>query len=99
LGTYTGWNITIPQLSDLRYLGGLVGSFEPFPLTKQEREKNGDARLSVGERYSSRQDYLDRVKRSATDLVRQRFMRSEDVSAVLQRAEDIWNAVVGPGPR
>jgi hypothetical protein len=94
LGTYTGWNVTVPQLSDLRYLAGLIGGFEPFPLTKEQRETTGDARLSIGERYAGRQDYLNRIKRAAEDLVRQRFMRGEDVPAVVLRAEEIWNAVV-----
>ncbi len=97
LGTYTGWNMTVPPLSgllsDLGYLSGLVGGFEPFALTKEQREKNGDARLSIAERYAGRQDYLDRVKQAVEDLVRQRFMRVEDVSAVLRESERIWNAV------
>ena len=82
-----------------RYLAGLVGAFEPFPLTKEQREQSGDARLSVAERYTGRQDYLDRVKRAADDLVRQRFMLGPDVPAVVQRAEQIWNAVVSGGTR
>jgi hypothetical protein len=94
LGTYTGWNVTVPQLADLGYLAGLIGGFEPFPLTREQREKEGDPRLSIRERYMGRQDYLDRVKRAAEDLVRQRFMRDEDVPAVVLRAEAIWNAVV-----
>jgi hypothetical protein len=67
-------------------------------LTKEQREKAGDARLSIGERYASRQDYLDRVKQAAESLVRQRFMRVEDVPAVVQRGDAIWNALkIGPG--
>jgi hypothetical protein len=97
LGTYTGWNVTVPQLSALRYLAGLIGGFEPFPLTRDQREKGGDARLSIGERYAGRSDYLDRVKQAAEDLVRQRFMRGEDVPAVVLRAEQIWNVVVSSG--
>jgi hypothetical protein len=99
LGTYTGWNVTVPQLSDLGYLAGLIGGFEPFPLTKEQREQAGDARLSIGERYAGRQDYLNRVKQAAESLVRQRFMRGEDVAAVVLRAEAIWNALVGTGIR
>ena len=95
LGTYTGWNVTVPAFRELGYLGGLIGGFEPFALTRQERERSGDARLSVAERYPARTDYLDRVRRAANDLVRQRFLRGEDVSAVLERAERIWSAVVG----
>jgi len=94
LGTYTGWNVTLPQLSELRYLSGLVGGFEPFARTKDQRLANGDTRLSIAERYSGRPDYLVKVRRAADDLVRQRFLRVEDVPAVLQAAERMWNAVV-----
>jgi hypothetical protein len=94
LGTYTGWNVTVPQLTDLRYLGGLIGGFDPFARTKEQRLANGDSRLSIAERYTGRSDYLDKVKRAASDLVRQRFLRAEDVPAVLQSAERAWNAVV-----
>ena len=94
IGTYTGWNVTVPQLSELRYLSGLVGGFEPFARTKEQRLANGDTRLSIAERYSGRPDYLVKVRRAADDLVRQRFLRVEDVPAVLQAAERMWNAVV-----
>ena len=93
LGTYTGWNITSPQLSELGYLSGLVGGFEPFARTKEQRDASGDSRPSIAERYSGRQDYLDKVRRAADDLVRQRFLRAEDVPAVLQSAERAWSAV------
>jgi hypothetical protein len=95
LGTYTGWNVTSPQLSELRYLSGLVGGFEPFTKTTEQRTSNGDARLSIAERYDGRSDYLDTVTRAANDLVRQRFLRVEDLPAVLKSAERIWNAVIG----
>jgi hypothetical protein len=98
LGTYTGWNVTVPRLSDLGlrnlgYLSGLIGGFEPFARTKEQREHDKDARPSIAERYTGRQDYLDRVRQAAEDLVRQRFLRREDVPAVLLEAETIWNAV------
>ena len=97
LGTYAGWNITEPQLKDLGYLSGLVGGFEPFAPTKAQREASGDIRLSIAERYTGRPDYLNKVKRAADDLVRQRFLRVEDVPAVLQSAERMWNAIVSSG--
>lgn len=93
LGTYTGWNIALPQLTSFRYLGGLVGSFEPFPLTRAEREQTGDDRASIAERYAGRQDYLDKVKRAAEDLVRQRFALAEDVPAMVERAALMWDAL------
>ena len=53
--------------------------------------------MSIRERYAGRQDYLNRVKRAADDLVRQRFMRPEDVPRVTARAAAMWKAVVGAG--
>ena len=68
-------------------------SYKARPFTREQREKSGDARLSIAERYTGRQDYLGRVKQAAEDLVRQRFMRAEDVPAVVLEAGTIWNAV------
>ena len=93
LGTFTGWNLTIPEYRDVGYLAGLVGAFEPFARTKEVRDAAGDARLSLAERYKDEADYLDQVKRAADALVNQRFLRSEDVPAVVARAQDMWASV------
>ena len=95
LGTHTGWNITNPRLTELRYLAGLLGAFEPFPADRAAREKAGDARRSIADRYPTRDAYLDRVRRAAADLVRDRFMLADDVPAVVQRAERMWAEIVG----
>jgi hypothetical protein len=95
LGTHTGWNISTFPLSGLRYLAGLVGAFEPFARTRAERERSGDSRRSIEERYRSRQDYLDQVRRAAADLVKERFLLPSDVPGVVERADRSWDAVVG----
>jgi hypothetical protein len=95
LGTHTGWNVTVPQLTAMRYLAGLVGSFVPFAPTREARLAAGDSRPSIEERYRDRQEYLDRVERASEDLVRERFMLAADVAAVRQYAEAMWNAIVG----
>lgn len=99
IGTYTGWNIHLSQLRSLGYLAGLVGSFEPFAKTREERERAGDARLSIAERYSSKQDYLDRVQQAVRNLVNQRFLLSGDVGAIMQQAGEMWDAIVASGSR
>ena len=93
LGTYTGWNIHLPQLRNLEYLAGLVGSFEPFAKTREERERTGDARLSIAERYSGKQNYLDRVEKAARELVSQRFLLANDIDAVVRRAAAMWDSI------
>jgi hypothetical protein len=94
LGTHTGWNVSTFPLSGLQYLAGLVGSFKSFARTRAERELSGDSRPSIEERYGNRRDYLDRVKRAAASLVRERFLLPADAEGVVQRAERTWDAVV-----
>ena len=93
LGTFTGWNVAAPPLPGLRYLAGLIGSFEPFARTAAERALRSDSRPSIAERYMGRQDYLDRVRRAAGDLVTQRFLRAADVDAVVERAALMWEVL------
>jgi hypothetical protein len=95
LGTHTGWNVSTFPVGGLRYLAGLVGSFEPFARTRAEREQVGDSRRSIEERYTSRRDYLDRVRRAATQLARDRFLLRDDVERVVERAGAGWDAIVG----
>jgi hypothetical protein len=93
LGTYTGWNVAVPELPDLRYLAGLVGSFQPFARTREDRDRSKDARGPIADRYAGREDYLSRVSRAADDLVRQRLMLGTDVPGVLRRSEAMWDAI------
>jgi hypothetical protein len=93
LGTHTGWNVTVPQVSGMRYLAGLVGAFVPFAPTRDARLGAGDPRPSIAERYRDREDYLVRVARASDDLVRQRFLLPDDVPAVRRYAAAIWDAV------
>jgi hypothetical protein len=94
LGTYTGWNVTVPPLPGLRYLAGLVGSFAPFAPTRESRVAAGDERRAIAERYASRQEYLGQVDRAARGLVEQRFLLAGDLGAVRDRAASTWDAVV-----
>jgi hypothetical protein len=64
----------------------LVGSFTPFAATKAERERAGDPRPSIEERYRSRDDYVNRVRIAAQELVARGFLLSEDAAVIVQEA-------------
>ena len=83
LGTFTGWNYLVPVHPNLGYLGGLMGSFIPLPLTAADRKASGDSRLSVAERYTGRDDYLDKIRAAAESLVSRRLLRADDVNAIV----------------
>ncbi len=64
----------------------LVGSFSPFAATKADRDRTGDARLSIEERYHGRDDYVNRVRIAAQDNVARGFLLPEDASVIIQQA-------------
>ncbi len=94
LATYTGWNLRSGDVGSPDMLGDMTGSFIPFARTKAEREKTRDPRLSIEERYASREEYLSKVKVAAEDLVRQRFLLDSDVTRVTEAAGARWDLIV-----
>jgi len=105
LGTYTGWNYELPRLESLHYLAGLIGSFQTFPLTKEQRAAARDPRASIEERYKGREDYLARIHAAALKLVERKFLRPEDIPGVEKESAVYWDALtssvgsVGPSRR
>ena len=68
LGTYTGWNLGRKDRFEDGFCS-LNGSFVPFAATKQERLDAKDPRLSIEERYPSKEAYVAKVKQETGDLV------------------------------
>ena len=93
LATYTGWNLRSAAIGAPDELYSMVGSFIPFARTKAERVKSGDPRLSVEERYASKQAYLDQVEAAAHGLVQERYLLERDVASVVARASAEWDFV------
>jgi hypothetical protein len=95
LATYTGWNLRDPSIGaqDLRL--SFLGSFIPFARTSVEREKSGDPRLSIAERYTSREQYMGKFAEAAMRLIKDRFLLREDFAAVLERGEREWDEIAG----
>jgi Alpha/beta hydrolase domain len=86
IGTYTGWNL----FRDDWFTNGfctLGGSFVPFAATKAEREKIGDSRPSLEERYPSKEAYVAAVTKAAQSLVADRLMLPEDANRLITEAE------------
>jgi Alpha/beta hydrolase domain len=76
LATYTGWNPRrhVDELPDVLY--ERLGSKLPFP----------PGRPSATERYPTRSDYIAGVRVAAETLVADRFLLTEEVDAVVEKA-------------
>lgn len=90
LATYTGWNPRHPATGSPVDLVQLVGAYHPFARTRAEREKAGDPRLSIAERYNSREGFLSSVEKASNDLVAKRLLLADDVRHVMERARAHW---------
>ena len=90
LATTTGWNFRDPVGRQPQDIYQLLGSYLPFAPTRAARQADADPRLSLEERYRGVDDYLRRIRSSAMDLIRQRYVLAEDLDFILERAKQHW---------
>jgi Alpha/beta hydrolase domain len=94
LATYTGWNLRDPSIGAPGERVSFEGSYLPFPKTKAERQKTGDPRRAVAERYASREEYLSRYSRAVDELVKQHWILEEDRAGLMHGGEVEWERAV-----
>jgi hypothetical protein len=91
LATTTGWNFRAGRIGNPSATYPLLGSYIPLARTKTDREARRDPRLSIEERYASKDEYLQKIRAAADDLVKVRLMLADDVEGVLARAGRHWD--------
>ena len=94
LATYTGWNLRDPAIGAADVLYSMVGSMLPFARSKAERERRLDPRLSIPERYASREDYLEKVGASAQKLAAQKLLVPADIERIRSSAAARWDSLM-----
>lgn len=102
LGTHMGWNLRHPDTGAPGQVIGTTGSTIPFKATREERAASGDPRLSIEERYASKESYLDQVKEAAQSLLSGGFLLPEDLDNLVAQASErydlLTSAVAEPQP-
>ena len=91
LATVTGWNLRDPSIGAPGERVSFEVSWIPFPKTADDRKRTGDPRLSIAERYSTEDQYIDRYTRALDKLIRERWVLAEDRGALLSRAKEEWS--------
>ena len=95
LATLTGWNLRGEQTGGTTEIAGLLGSYVPFPRTRAERERSGDPRLSIDQRYSSRAEYLGLYAQAALKLIDEGYLLAEDLPHILKQGAERWDWAMG----
>jgi hypothetical protein len=90
LATYTGWNLRRIDVGAEAQLASLIGAFLPFPRTKADREKIGDPRLSIEERYGNFEKYREQYAAACGELVKRGYLLDEDVPRLLAGRQKMW---------
>lgn len=95
VATHLPWNPRHPETGAPEQIVPMQGSSHFFAATRAEREASGDARLSLEERYESREGYVSEVRAEAEALVGRGYLLSEDVEVVVEGCAERWDAVMG----
>jgi hypothetical protein len=90
LATCTSWNLRDPSIGAPDQRVSFEASYLPFPKTAADRQKAGDPRKSIAERYSGRDDYMTRYRNVVDGLVKERWILPDDREAMIHRGEQEW---------
>lgn len=97
LATYTGWNLRDPSIGGAAQRVSFEGSYIAFAKTKAQRQRMGDPRPSIEERYASESDYLKRYGLAVKELVAEGWILPEDKPAMIERGKQEWDWAERPG--
>lgn len=95
LATYTGWNLRSADIGAPEEMFSMQGSFIPFFRTKADRELHQDPRASIEERYSGREQYLEKVAVAARSLAAGGYLLEADVPQVVEHSATEWDYLNG----
>jgi hypothetical protein len=94
VGTHTGWNLRHPSSGSPDHQIPMQGFSRFFAATRAQRLAAHDPRLSLEERYRSKEEYLARVRQAAEALVAERYVLAEDVEILVANAAARWDAAL-----
>ncbi|HZQ38331.1 MAG TPA: alpha/beta hydrolase domain-containing protein, partial [Dehalococcoidia bacterium] len=86
VAAYTGWNVRDAAIGGAGQLVLMAGSTLPFAATVAERQRRGDPRPAIAERYRDREDYAARARAAAEQLAAQRYLLADDIDLVVENA-------------
>ncbi len=98
LGTHTGWNQRAPETGFAWATARFDGSFVPFARTEVERRAAGDPRLSLAQRYSSREDFIAKVREASNSQIGSGFLLQEDVERAVAENLGLYDRILAHDP-
>ena len=97
VATHSGWNPRHPDVGAPDQATIFVGSTTFFAPTESIRASTGDGRVSIAQRYVSRDDYLARVHAVADDLIGAGHVLDEDRELIVRQCAAHYDLATSPG--
>jgi hypothetical protein len=72
----------------------LRGAWTPFAATKMQREKAGDPRPSLEERYASKEEFMTKVRAAIQRLIERQLMQESDLDPQMKQASERWDWII-----
>ncbi|CAF1011540.1 unnamed protein product [Didymodactylos carnosus] len=91
LATYTGWALRHPNFGGEWKIMMISGSLIPFSITKSMRLLSNDPRLSIEERYTTKEQYLNKTNEATLDLIQKQFLLEEDLQSIILFSSKLWD--------
>ena len=94
LATHTGWNLRNPETGSPEQLLSMIGLSSAFAISRASRETTNDPRLSIEERYTSREDYLQKVRVEAQKLADESYILHHDIDVIVKNCSNRYEYLV-----
>jgi hypothetical protein len=88
VATYTGWNLRRREAGAENDLVSLMGSYIPFPVTRAAREKAGDPREALQERYGTLDRYLEQLRAACREMQSAGYLLPEDIDRIVEMQQE-----------
>ncbi|MQC48074.1 MAG: hypothetical protein DWG77_03135 [Chloroflexi bacterium] len=95
VATHLPWNPRHPDTGAPEQIIAMQGSSHFFAATSAERAATSDPRLSIEERYASREAYDEQVRAAAVSLASERYLLPDDIDLVVEACATRYDAAVG----
>jgi hypothetical protein len=94
LSTHVGWNQRAAEFGAEGMLARWVGSSWPLPATREQCQRDDDPRVSLAERYPTKEAYMAKLDQAVEQLKRERFLLEEDSGHILESAASmpLWRS-------
>jgi hypothetical protein len=93
LATSTPWNLRHEDVGAPYQIIGLTGGprGSTVPFKKDKTDDSEDDRLSISERYSSKEEYLKLISEYSKELIKEGYLLEYDLENILDRSGSRWD--------